>query len=185
MPVAVPTLPVSVAVPWGPGLSVLQVLDSLGGPTPYAKGKNAVVLRKATGEHIPVDVDALWSGRDPARDLALEPGDTLSVPIVNEVFVAGEVRAPGKFLYSPSFTVAEYLAAAGGIDPEIGSLKNLWFVDATGSRTRVTTSTPVPPGTVINFDRNPFSNITVVTSFVTAIALFLTYLVDVLVAIKP
>jgi polysaccharide export outer membrane protein len=192
MPVAVPTLPVSVTVPWGPGLSVLQVLDSLGGPTPYAKGKNAVVLRKATGERIPVDVDALWSGRDPARDLALEPGDTLSVPIVNEVFVAGEVRAPGKFLYSPSFTVAEYLAAAGGIDPEIGSLKNLWFVDATGSRTRVTTSTPVPPGTVIYVDRNPwgktqkaFTNITVVTSFVTAIALFLTYLVDVLVAIKP
>ncbi|NTV80241.1 MAG: hypothetical protein HGA24_02300 [Candidatus Aminicenantes bacterium] len=63
------------------------------------KGKNAVVLRKATGERIPVDVEALWAGRDASRDLPLEPGDTLSVPIVNEVYVAGQVHNPGRFTY--------------------------------------------------------------------------------------
>jgi protein involved in polysaccharide export with SLBB domain len=184
-PVAIPTLPVSVTVPWEPNLSVLKVLEALGGPTPYAKGKNAVVLRKATGERIPVDIDALWADRDPAKDLPLEPGDTLSVPIVNEVYVAGEVNIPGKVVYSPSFTVAEYLAAAGGINRETGSLDSLFFMDAAGNRTRVTTSSAVPPGTLIYVDRNSwtktqkaFSNITVVTSFMTAIAVFLTYVVE-------
>ena len=73
---------------------------------------------------------------------------------MNEVYVAGEVNIPGKVVYSPSFTVAEYLAAAGGIDRETGSLDSLWFVDAAGNRTRVTTSSAVPPGTVIYVDRN-------------------------------
>ncbi|MCX7031564.1 MAG: SLBB domain-containing protein [Spirochaetes bacterium] len=180
-PVVVPVQPISVDVPWTPGLSVLQVLETLGGPTPYAKGKNAVLVRKTTGERIPVDVDALWSGRDPAGDLPLEPGDTLSVPIVNEVFVAGEVHVPGKVVYSPAFTVAEYLVAAGGIDKETGSLDSLWFVDAEGNRTRVTTSSVVPPGTVIYVDRNTwtktqktFTNIMVVTGFMTAIVAFVT-----------
>ncbi len=186
-PVVVPVLPISVDVPWTPGLSVLQVLESVGGPTPYAKGKNAVLVRKATGERIPVDVDALWSGRDSARDLPLEPGDTLSVPIVNEVFVAGEVNAPGKVIYSPSFTVAEYLAAAGGIDRETGSLDSLWFVDAAGARTRVTISSAVPPGTVIYVDRNSwtktqkaFTDITIVTGFVSAIVALATAMAIVL-----
>jgi polysaccharide export outer membrane protein len=185
-PVVVPTLPVSVTLPWTPGLSVLQALESVGGPTPYARGKDAVVLRKATGERVAVDVDGLWSSRDAAKDLALEPGDTLSVPIVNEVYVAGEVNTPGRVIYSPSFTVAEYLAAAGGIDPETGTLDSLWFVAKDGTRTRVTISTAVPPGTVIYVDRNTwtktqkaFTNITVVTSFVTAIAVFFSYLVDI------
>jgi protein involved in polysaccharide export with SLBB domain len=184
-PVTVPTLPVSVTVPWTPGLSVLKVLEAVGGPTPYAKGKNAVVMRKATGERVPVDVDALWSGRDSAGDLPLEPGDTLSVPIVNEVYVAGEVLVPGKVDYSPSFTVAEYLAAAGGVNRETGSLDSLWFVDANGNRTRVTTSSAVPPGTVIYVDRNAwtktqktFTNITIVTGFATAIVAFLTAMAE-------
>jgi polysaccharide export outer membrane protein len=180
-PVTVPMLPVSVTVPWTPGLSVLQVLETVGGPTPYAKGKNAVVLRKATGERIPVDVESLWSGRDAANDLPLEPGDTLSVPIVNEVYVAGEVNTPGKVVYSPSFTVAEYVAAAGGVDPETGTLTSIWFVAKDGTRTPVKISSPVPPGTVIYVDRNAwtktqkaFTNITIVTGFASAIVAFLT-----------
>jgi protein involved in polysaccharide export with SLBB domain len=191
-PVVVPALPISVDVPWTPGLSVLQVLETLGGPTPYARGKSAVLVRKATGERVPVDVDALWSSRDPARDLPLEPGDTLSVPIVNEVFVAGEVRVPGKVVYTPSFTVAEYIMAAGGVNEETGTLNSLWFVDAKGNRTRVTVSTPVAPGTVIYVDRNSWGktqkalqNITIVTSFATAVALLLTYLVDIWAAVSP
>lgn len=175
-PVAVPVQPVSVDVPWTPGLSVLDVLDALGGPTPYAKGSDAVVLRKATGERVPVDVDRLWSSRDAGSDLPLEPGDALSVPIMNEVYVTGEVRVPGKVAYSPSFTVADYLRAAGGINPETGSLDSLWFVDEAGGRSRVATSTAVPPGTVIYADRNAwaktqkaFADITVVTGFVSAI----------------
>jgi protein involved in polysaccharide export with SLBB domain len=183
--IVVPVLPISVDLPWTPGLSVLQALEAVGGPTPYAKGENAVVVRGATGERIAVDVDALWASRDAARDLPLEPGDTLSVPIVNEVYVAGQVHNPGRFTYSPSLTVAEYLLAAGGIDVENGSLDSLWFVDADGNRTRATTTSPVAPGIVIYADRNTwaktqktFTSITVVTGFVTAIVAFVSVLAD-------
>ena len=183
--VVVPVQPISVDLPWTPGLSVLAALEAVGGPTPYARGKNAVVVRKATGERIAIDVDALWASRDAARDLPLEPGDTLSVPILNEVYVAGEVHNPGKFTYSPSLTVAEYLMAAGGIDIETGSPDGIWFVDSVGGRTRATTSSPVTPGTVIYVDRNAwaktqktFTNVTIVTGFVTAIVVFVTTIAD-------
>ena len=38
-PVAVPVLPVSVSVPWTPGLSVLQALEAVGGPPPTRRGR--------------------------------------------------------------------------------------------------------------------------------------------------
>ncbi len=183
--VAVPVQAISVELPWIPGYTVLQALEAVGGPTPYAKAKSAVVVRKATGERVAVDVDALWTSRDAARDLPLEPGDTLSVPIVNEVYVTGEVRIPGRVTYSPAATVAEYLLAAGGIDVATGDPASIWFVDADGSRTRATTSSSVTPGTIIYVDRNAwvktqktFTNITVVTGFATAIVAFVAYLVD-------
>lgn len=183
--VPVPVQPVSVDIPWTPGLTVLQALEAVGGPTPYARGRSAVVVRKATGERIPVDVDALWSARSASRDLPLEPGDTLSVPIVNEVYVAGEVHNPGRFTYAPSLTVAEYLLAAGGIDIETGSLDSIWFVDADGNRTRTTTAAAPMPGIVIYVGRNTwastqkaFGTITVVTGFATAIVAFVTLLAD-------
>jgi protein involved in polysaccharide export with SLBB domain len=183
--IVVPVLPISVDLPWTPGLTVLQALEAVGGPTPYARGENAVVVRRATGERVAVDVDALWASRDAARDLPLEPGDTLSVPIVNEVYVAGEVHNPGRFTYSPSLTVADYLLAAGGIDVENGSLDSLWFVDADGNRTRATTESPVKPGIVIYADRNAwaktqkaFTSITIVTGFATAIVAFMSVLAE-------
>jgi protein involved in polysaccharide export with SLBB domain len=176
---AVPVQPISVEVPWTRGFTVLQALEAVGGPTPYAKAKSAVVVRKATGERIPVDVDALWASRDAARDLPLEPGDMLSVPIVNEVYVTGEVRIPGRVTYSPAFTVSEYLLAAGGIALETGDPGSIWFVDAVGGRTRATTSSAVTPGAVIYVDRNAwaktqktFTNVTIVTGFVAAIVTF-------------
>ncbi len=184
-PVVVPVQAIAVEVPWTPGFTVLQALEAVGGPTPYAKATSAVILRKATGERIAIDVDALWASRDTARDLPLEPGDTLSVPIVNEVYVAGQVNTPGRFPYSPSLTVADYLLGAGGINAETGSRESIWFLDAAGGRTRATTSSAVTPGTVIYVDRNTwtktqktFTNVTIVTGFVTAIVAFITTAVD-------
>jgi protein involved in polysaccharide export with SLBB domain len=183
--VVVPVQAVSVNLPWTPGFTVLQALEAVGGPTPYAKATSAVIVRKATGERIAVDVDALWASRDTAKDLPLEPGDTLSVPIVNEVYVAGEVNTPGRFPFSPSLTVADYLLAAGGIDAETGSRESIWFLDAAGGRTRATTSSSVAPGTVVYVDRNTwaktqktFTNVTIVTGFVAAIVAFVSLLAD-------
>ncbi len=184
-PVPIPLLPISVNVPYTPGLSLIGVLEALGGPTPYAKAKEGFIIKKKTGERISVDMDALWASRDPAKDYTLEPGDTVDVPIVNEIFVAGEVRVPGKFPYNPAFVVSDYIVASGGINPDTGDPNGIYFVDKAGAKTKVGLTSNVPPGSVIvvspsiatTAQRN-FNNITVFTVFSTAIVNFLILLIN-------
>jgi protein involved in polysaccharide export with SLBB domain len=175
-PVVIPLLPLSVNVPFSPGITLLAVLDTLGGPTPYARSKEGLVIRKQSGERIAVDVDALWSTKDPSRDLILQPGDTVSIPIATQVFVAGEVLSPGKLPFDPGMKVRDYLVASGGINPNTGDPAGIWFVDSSGGRTRADISSSVLPGTVIVVAKNSwtltqetFTNIMVVTGFVSTI----------------
>jgi protein involved in polysaccharide export with SLBB domain len=184
-PIQIPPLPVSVNIPYTPGLSLISVLEALGGPTPYAKAREGLIIRKKTGDRITVDMDALWASRDPAKDITLEPGDTVEVPIVNEVFVAGEVRTPGKLPYNPALVVSDYLVASGGINPDTADANGIYFVDRTGLKTKVGLTSNVAPGTVIVVSPNAWidtqkqlANITVVTAFVTSIVAFLTVVIN-------
>ena len=185
-PIPIPLLPISVNIPYTPGLSLISVLEALGGPTPYAKSKEAFIIRKKTGERFIIDVDSLWATRDPAKDVTLEPGDTVDVPISNEVFVAGEVRVPGKLLYNPALVVSDYLVASGGINPDTANENGIYFVDKAGVKTKERLTSNVPPGTVIvvlpngwtNTQKNVFNNVTIVTTFVTAIVAFLEVVIN-------
>ena len=189
-PVPIPLLPVSVNIPYSPGLSLISVLEALGGPTPYARAKEGLIIRKKTGDRIKVDIDALWASRDPAKDVTLEPGDTVEVPFINEVFVAGEVRVPGKLPYNPALVVADYIVASGGINLDTGDSNRIYFVDRTGARTKVGLTTNVPPGEVIVVSPNTWTetqktlaNIGVITAFVsaifTALGLIATFIIQV------
>jgi protein involved in polysaccharide export with SLBB domain len=182
---------VAVNVPYTPGLSLLQVLEALGGPTPYADAENATILRKQTGRSERVDAQALWTTKDPARDVPLEPGDAVSIPLVNQVFVAGQVLIPGKVPYDPAYRVGDYLIASGGIDPRTGDPGSIWFVDRLGVRTRAGLGSPVAPGAVILVDENAWtktqktlSDIGVVTGFVAGIISFLTAIYDFYILVK-
>jgi protein involved in polysaccharide export with SLBB domain len=184
-PVQIPMQPVSVNIPYTPGLSLLTVLEDVGGPTPYARAKESLIVRKKTGERITLDVDSLWASKDPARDVQLEPGDTVDIPMVVEVVVAGEVNGPGKFPYNPALVVSDYLVAAGGVNADTGDPNAIYFLDKKGARTKAGLASSVQPGSVIYVDRNAitaathtFTNITVVTGFVTAIIAFLTTIID-------
>jgi len=175
-PVQIPLAPIAVNIPFTPGTTLLAVLESLGGPTPYAKAKESLILRKRTGERIPVDVEAMWKTRDRASDVALEPGDTVNIPIVNEVFVLGEVRSPGRVPFNPGFTVADYLLAAGGINPLTADASVLYVLDKLGGRAKTGRAAPVEPGALLFVDKNAwtktqevFSNITVVATLVTTL----------------
>jgi protein involved in polysaccharide export with SLBB domain len=184
-PVQIPTQPVSVNIPYTPGLSLLTVLEDVGGPTPYARAKESLIVRKKSGERITLDVDSLWASKDPARDVQLEPGDTVDIPMVVDVVVAGEVNGPNKFPYNPALVVSDYLVAAGGVNSDTGDPNAIYFLDKKGGRTKVGLSTSVLPGTVIYVDRNAitaathtFNNVTVVTGFVTAILAFITTIIS-------
>jgi polysaccharide biosynthesis/export protein len=178
-PTQIPPVPITLTVPYLPGMTLTRAFESVGGPTPYARLRETVVVRARTGQRIMVDAESLLRSHDPQKDIALEPGDTVSVPMVNQVFVVGEVRTPGKVPYLPGATVADYLLAAGGINPTTGDLNGVYFVDMTGNRKRASTGDPVSPGALIYADKNfvyanqdLFNNITIYTAFFTALLTF-------------
>lgn len=91
----------------GPGAGIL---DS---PTRTADLEHAVLTR---GEaRLPVNLAALLQG-DTSQNLALQPGDVLTVPRRPgiRVYALGEVRSPGRQYLPESATVLDLLNAAGG-----------------------------------------------------------------------
>ena len=155
-PRSIPAQPVVVLLPHAGGLTVLQVLDRMGGPTPLARAERGSVLRSATGVRIPVDVAALWEFRDPALDLLLEPGDQLHVPMQDlNIYVGGEVNVPTAVPYQPSLTIGDYLRAAGGLTEDGGT--DFTVIDADHARSRGTLFTQPAPGATIIANRNAWA----------------------------
>jgi polysaccharide export outer membrane protein len=153
-PIAIMAKPILVNIPFFPGITVLTLLDNLGGPTPFALSKDSFVLRKDQEEKIPVDVETLWKTRDPAYDLALKPGDHLVIPImVLKVFVAGEVANPGDRNFQSGLTVSDYLLAAGGIT-ERGDPGGIYLLFKDFSKKKISLTQEVGPGAVIFVDKN-------------------------------
>lgn len=184
-PIPIPTIPVSVNIPFVPGITLLGVLESMGGPTPYARAEESTVVRAATGQRILVDVRTLWAAKSAAADIPLEPGDTVSIPMVFEVFVVGEVRVPGKVPYTPAFTVGDYLAAAGGVKAESGDVNGIHFVDRNGVLTKADLRDAVAPGAVIFADQNwwfhtkgTMSDVLVIVGFTAAVLSLVSDILD-------
>lgn len=155
-PRTVPDQQIVVLLPWANGMTVLQVLERLGGPTPVARAERSSVLRAASGLRIPVDVATLWEQRDPTLDLFLDPGDQLHVPMRDlRIYVAGEVNVPSAVPYQPSLTIGDYLRAAGGLTEDGGA--HFTVIDADHARTRGTLFTEPAPGSTIIANRNAWA----------------------------
>lgn len=148
--VTVPTRPVRVDLPYYDSMSLLDVLEEVGGPTPFAEASGAFLLRGDTGAKVAIDIERLWASRTEDFDRPLGPGDTIVVPIQSlEVFVTGMVASPGRVPYTSGFTVNDYVLLAGGLDPRRASTQALYLVDDTGDRTRVDRGDVVPRGSTI------------------------------------
>jgi polysaccharide biosynthesis/export protein len=66
-----------------PRTKLMQVLALAGGLTPYAKKKGIIVLRDQVGKddrRYEIDLGGIISGRRPADNILLQPGDTVIVP---------------------------------------------------------------------------------------------------------
>jgi len=92
-------------------LSVLQAVSLAGGLAPSADQEGAFVLRG--GKSIPVDFVRLMKG-DVSQNLALEPGDTVVVPIADVIYVQGEVKKPGTVRLTRELTIVKAISEAGG-----------------------------------------------------------------------
>ncbi len=94
-------------------------------------GSHLYVIRAApegTTETIPVGVGDLLMNRNPELNLAVQPGDVVSVPIDRPVYiyVDGAVKTPGRLeeLASRPITLLQAIAKAGGTT-ERASLKGI------------------------------------------------------------
>ena len=176
-PRAIPLEPLLIEVPFTSGMSVLSVLEQFGGPTAFAQPERSFIIRSdGVREPLP-DLGTVWEGRQWDRDVALRSGDRLVVPMRRLVVsVGGAVNAPGAFVFTSGYTVADYLRLAGGLKEQDGSANRIYFAEVDGSLTRVDLDTPVPVGTSIYADRSAwgraklaFDNVFTVTGWVTGI----------------
>ncbi len=176
-PVSVPRKSVRIDFPYFPGISLLAVLDAVGGPTPYAKAGQSYILEHSTGKKIPLRLAELWKTRNQALNRELHPGDQIVVPMETlQVFVTGQVTNPGAEPYQPDLTVADYLLYAGGINENTADPNGIFLVDFKGNRTKIAASQTVTPGSVIYVARKPlfqvnqfFQNFFLTTGWVTTL----------------
>lgn len=150
-PVPVPLSPISVQLPYTGGLTLLEVLDRLGGPTPYAESGRGYIERVSTGARIAFDARSLWDNRGSSEDVPLLANDRVVVPMRPlNVAVLGEVRAPGVQPFSPGATVIDYVRAAGGIVDGRGNLRGIRLEDRDGrARKAGSLDEPAPGETIL------------------------------------
>ena len=174
---AIPTSELLLHVPFRQGLTVLTLLDALGGPTPLAAPQGGALVR-ADGSREQIDVLALWSQRSAALDVAVAAGDELLVPMQNLfVYVGGQVNSPLAVPYVPSFSVADYIRAAGGITEDGGS--RVTVVAADNQRRAASADELVDPGVSLVVARNAWGETKNVLANLTIIAAFITTVVNV------
>jgi polysaccharide export outer membrane protein len=93
--------------PYEEGMTVIKAVSLAGGMTEKASEGKMTVTRKGRG----APDAALAIGMN---DL-LRPDDVLQVPEKRWVYVTGEVRKPGSYLYDEQMTILKAITLAGGL----------------------------------------------------------------------
>jgi len=100
--------------------TVLQVIAQAGGLTAQATNELFIFRQGKDGKQtrIVINLDELMSGGNQALNIELQPKDAVTIPIdqTKNVYVYGEVRAPGvvPYLSSKKITLLQAIAQAGG-----------------------------------------------------------------------
>jgi protein involved in polysaccharide export with SLBB domain len=128
--------------PYEDGLSVQKAITMAGGLTDKAERDNVHVLRRIDGrdEVLSVKLDSL-----------VLPDDTIVVPEGQKVYVSGEVKTPGRFLYEKGLTVHNALGLAGGRTEkgEKGIVKVTRVTDGLAATMTVDPGAAVMPGDIL------------------------------------
>ncbi len=176
-PVVVPEQSFRLDFPHFPGITLLDILDSAGGPTPRALLEESFLRRASTGEIRSLEIGKLWSARDELLNTSVFPGDFIFIPLRRtDVFVTGSVIRAGAVKYVPGYSVSDYLLLAGGIDENRAARNSIYLLDETGGRTGVALTDTIEPGSHIYVGKKwlftadqTVQNVLVTTAWVTAI----------------
>jgi polysaccharide export outer membrane protein len=159
-PRTIPDKPVLLNLPFVPGMTLLQVLDTFGGPTPLTDSEGSYIIRKPDQHRIPIDVEKLWKSRNPNLNIFLEPGDHVFIPMKKlRVVVAGQVNDGGSFPYVTGGKVSDYIVAAGGVNIDLGDPKRIFLVDEKANMIPISLEDEVEPGSVIYVDKKSFEHV--------------------------
>lgn len=108
--------------------TLLELLAQAGGETDQGADTVFILRPDPNGamRRLPVNLQGLAdTGTTPeAAEFTMKGGDQVYVPRAAQVFVTGEVRAPGRFRIDPGMTVLEALARAGGVT-NMGSTRRI------------------------------------------------------------
>jgi polysaccharide export outer membrane protein len=102
-------------------MTLLSALARAGSTTPSASHEATIVRPKKNpkpgdepSDVLKIDLNELQAG-NMALNVALQDGDTISVPKAQSVFVTGQVKSPGAYAVDPGTTVLQALSLAGGL----------------------------------------------------------------------
>jgi polysaccharide biosynthesis/export protein len=97
--------------------TVINVLAAAGGPSKSGTLRGIQVLRAGKVTET-VDLYDFFLKGDKSRDIRLQPGDTINVPIHGDlVGIGGSVRKPGIYEFLKETSLKELLDLAGGVPP--------------------------------------------------------------------
>jgi polysaccharide export outer membrane protein len=101
----------------GTSVSLLEALALAGSPTQNASNEVLVMHPPKDGkapEPISVNRKDLELGKA-GRDIALQDGDIVNVPVAKRFYISGFVKNPGSLVLDPGTTVGQAIILAGGL----------------------------------------------------------------------
>ncbi|MCL5103638.1 MAG: SLBB domain-containing protein [Armatimonadetes bacterium] len=116
------------------GTTFREMMGLIGGATVEADTDKITVKRADSPEPVHIEYKKAMDG-DPSADMALQPGDTIYVPQIETAFytVMGGVNRPGQFPLKGKLTLMEAIGEAGGAIPNLGDLRKVQLVRASGT----------------------------------------------------
>jgi len=92
---------------------VLNMLADAGGVIMASAGDQVVLIR-ADGSRVQLDIDAMLNG-SPEQNPVVAAGDTVNVPKAPQFYIYGEVNKPGIYRLERDMTVSQAISAGGGL----------------------------------------------------------------------
>ena len=108
-------------------LTVIEAVARAGGMATGLYGRDTVELADLghsflvrNGQRVPVDFERLFQHGDLSQNVPLEPDDFLYFALANanDIYVLGQVTAPGVAAFLPRTSAMSVIAARGGFTPE-------------------------------------------------------------------
>ena len=97
--------------------TLISALSAAGGPTKNGSLRNIQINRNGKVVET-VDLYDFFLKGDKGKDIRLQPGDTVLVPVIGRVAgIAGDVRRPGIYELKGEGSLRDLVALAGGINP--------------------------------------------------------------------